>query len=43
MAMGEAVGVAAAMCSQRHSSPRDLNVQLLQEQLLGKGIDLFSE
>ena len=43
MAMGEAVGVAAAMCSQRHSSPRDLNVQSLQEQLIGKGIDLFSE
>ena len=43
MAMGEAVGVAAAMCAENGCTPRSLNVKALQEKLTGMGIDLFSE
>ena len=43
MAMGEAVGVAAAMCAAEGCTPRNLNVKALQEKLTGMGIDLFSE
>lgn len=43
MAMGEAVGVAAAMCAKQGCRPRDLNVKELQAKLTEMGIDLFSE
>ena len=41
MAMGEAVGVAAAMCSQSGTTPRNLNVKELQNRLTNKGIELY--
>lgn len=41
MAMGEAVGVAAAMCSQSGTTPRNLNVKQLQNRLTDKGIELY--
>lgn len=43
MAMGEAVGVAAAMCAAQGIQPRNLNVRALQNRLTDLGIDLFSE
>lgn len=43
MAMGQAVGVAAAMCASQGVMPRNLNVGQLQDTLTGLGIDLFSE
>ncbi len=41
MAMGEAVGVAAAMCSEKGCTPRNLNVKELQNRLTNKGIELY--
>lgn len=41
MAMGEAVGVAAAMCAQSSTTPRNLNVKQLQNRLTDKGIELY--
>ena len=41
MAMGEAVGVAAAMCSQSGTTPRTLDVKELQNRLTNKGIELY--
>lgn len=41
MAMGEAVGVAAAMCAEQGVTPRQLNVKQLQERLINKGIELY--
>ena len=43
MAMGEAIGLAAALCAQNRVAPRGLNVRLLQDELTARGIDLFSE
>ena len=43
LAMGQAVGVAAAMCAQRGCTPRQLNVKDLQKELLALGIELFDE
>lgn len=43
MAMGQAVGIAAAMCAQEDCLPRRLEVSRLQKQLTALGIDLFSE
>ena len=42
MAMGEAVGVAAALCAKKNCDTRDLQISELQEALCRKGIDLFS-
>lgn len=41
MAMGEAVGVAAAMCSAEGCTPRELDVKKLQNCLTDKGIELY--
>lgn len=41
MAMGEAVGIAAAMCAQSGTTPRNLNVKQLQNRLTDKGIELY--
>jgi len=41
MAMGQAAGIAAALCSLAGISPRDLDVSLLQRKLTGCSIDLF--
>ena len=41
MAMGEAVGVAAAMCAESGCTPRSLNVKELQNRLTNKGIELY--
>jgi hypothetical protein len=43
MAMGHAVGVAAAMCAQRNCTPRQLNVKDLQKELTIMGIELIDE
>jgi hypothetical protein len=43
MAMGQAVGVAAAMCAQQGCTPRQLNVKDLQKELTALGIELFDE
>jgi hypothetical protein len=42
MAMGQAAGVAAALCAALDCDPRALDVGLLQAALTKKGIDLFS-
>lgn len=42
MAMGQAVGLAAAMCSEKALTTRELDVHALQSELVGLGIDLFS-
>lgn len=42
MAMGEAVGLAAAMCARQGVAPRQLEVRALQDALTARGIDLFS-
>ena len=42
MAMGEAVGVAAALCVKKNCDTRNLQISELQEMLCRKGIDLFS-
>jgi hypothetical protein len=41
MAMGEAVGIAAAMCAENGCTPRNLNVKELQNRLTNKGIELY--
>ena len=41
MAMGEAVGIAAAMCAESGCTPRNLNVKELQNRLTNKGIELY--
>ena len=41
MAMGEAVGMAAALCAEKKCTPRSLDIKLLQKTMLEKGIDLF--
>lgn len=43
LAMGEAAGVAAAIAAEQDALPRDLDVSLLQQRLIEKGVDLFSE
>ena len=43
MAMGEAVGIAAALSAKSGCTPRELDVHLLQKEMESKGIDLFSE
>jgi hypothetical protein len=37
MALGQAAGVAAALCIQEDTSPRDLDIMLLKEWLLSEG------
>lgn len=41
MAMGEAVGIAAAMCAESGVTPRELDVKALQKRMAEKGIELF--
>ena len=41
MAMGEAVGIAAAMCAANDVAPRALDVKSLQKRMTDKGIELF--
>lgn len=41
MAMGEAVGIAAALCARKGCTPRMLDVGELQRTMTGKGIELF--
>jgi len=41
MAMGEAVGIAAAMSAHRACTPRKLDVADLQRVMSGLGIELF--
>lgn len=41
MAMGEAVGIAAALCAGKGCTPRTLDVGELQRTMAGKGIELF--
>ncbi|MBQ9138299.1 MAG: FAD-dependent oxidoreductase [Alistipes sp.] len=41
MAMGEAVGTAAAMCAECGCTPRELDVKKLQNRLTNKGIELY--
>lgn len=43
MAMGEAVGAAAALCAERNCDTRALPVRELQDALEKRGVDLFSE
>ncbi len=43
MAMGQAVGVAAALCVRQGCLPRALDISGLQKALTSLGIDLFSE
>jgi hypothetical protein len=41
MAMGEAVGIAAALCAKQGCTPRSLDVKLLQKTMTKAGIQLF--
>lgn len=41
MAMGEAVGIAAALCAKEGCTPRQLDVKALQHTMTAKGIELF--
>lgn len=41
MAMGEAAGIAAAMSIRENVTPRKLNVEHIQKELLKEGVDLF--
>ena len=43
MAMGEAVGTAAALCAQKGVTPRALPVNELQNTLTSKGIELWKK
>lgn len=43
MAMGQAVGVAAAMCAKSGVTPRNLDVKALQARLTALGVELFDE
>lgn len=38
MAMGEAAGLAAALCIEGHSTPGELDVHLLQQELIKQGV-----
>lgn len=40
LAIGEAAGVAAAICSEDGTSPRSVNVAKLQEKLIGQGAEI---
>lgn len=42
MAMGQAVGTAAALCAETGCTPRNLPVTVLQKSLEAQGVDLFS-
>lgn len=42
MAMGEAVGTAASICCKTNCLTNELNIKVLQNRLVEKGIDLFS-
>ena len=41
MAMGQAVGVAAALCARQGCQPRELDVKALQKELAELGVELF--
>ncbi len=41
MAMGEAVGIAAALCAKHGCTPRQLDVKQLKKVMTDKGIELF--
>lgn len=41
MAMGEATGIAAAMCARSGCTPRNLDVAALQQTMTAQGIELF--
>jgi len=41
MAMGEAIGTAAALCAKTGATPRTLDVKLLQKTLADRGVDLY--
>jgi len=41
MAMGQAIGIAAALCSLKGCSPRKLPTTEIQKSLISKGIELF--
>lgn len=43
MALGEAAGIAGAMCAKKRIEPRDLDVAKLQHRLMEKGIVLFDK
>ncbi len=42
MAMGQAVGTAAALCAAANTEPRELDYKKIQESLESQGVDLFS-
>ena len=41
MAIGQAVGVAAALCARQGCQPRELDVKALQKELAALGVELF--
>ena len=41
IAMGQAVGVAAALCARQGCQPRELDVKALQKELAALGVELF--
>lgn len=41
MALGEAAGIAAALCALSNTRPRDLRPEIVQRKLLNKGVILF--
>jgi len=41
--MGQAAGIAAALCVENGITPRNLDVALLQERMTCLGIDLFGD
>lgn len=43
MPMGQAAGIAGALCAKQRTTPKLLNVKLLQDRLVELGIDLFSD
>ena len=43
IAMGQAVGIAAAICAYEKINPRVLDYKKLQENLIAQGVDLFSK
>ncbi|MBI9095916.1 MAG: FAD-dependent oxidoreductase [Sphaerochaeta sp.] len=43
MPMGQAAGIAAALCVESGVSPLDLDVSVLQDRLIALGVDLFSD
>ena len=42
MAMGQAVGIAAALSAQRGCTPRTLDAKAIQNELTKQAVDLFS-